>query len=287
MATEVVRWNCVRAANVATWRAAVSTTSVSMSDEVQLAIADGIATITLNRPQTLNAFNDLQCRALNEAVATVADDDDVRVVVLTGAGRGFSSGADLSTEPMAGTSLRDRLNELFKPSIVGLREMAKPVIAAVNGPVAGIGVAYVLAADLVVMSEEAFMMQPFININLVPDGGITWHLVRKLGHQRAFEFIVSGERVDAATCQTWGLVNRVVPTENVLEEAHQWADRLLQKAPMAIQASKRALRENLTATFEQGFALEGDLQEALGHAEDTREGIAAFSEKRTPIFIGK
>ncbi len=257
-----------------------------MTDAVLLSIDDQVATITLNRPETLNAFNDEQAHQLNAAVARVADDERVRVVVLTGAGRGFSSGADLAAGPIGEGSLKERLDTLFRPAITGLLGMKKPVIAAVNGPVAGIGVAYVLAADLVVMSQDAFMMQPFININLVPDGGITWHLVRQLGHQRAYEFIVGGERISAERCLQWGLANRVVPAAEVLDHTREWAAELLRKAPMALGFSKQALRDNAAKTFEEAFALEGALQDVLGRAEDTREGVSAFNEKRPPNFRG-
>lgn len=256
------------------------------TDPVSLHAADGIAVITLNRPERLNAFNRDLCLALNDAVASVSEDDSVRVVILTGAGKAFSSGADLKEGISAETSLQQRLNEEFRPAITGIMEMGKPVIAAINGPVAGIGAAYVLAADLAVMAEDAYMMQPFVNISLVPDGGITWHLAREMGHKRAYEFIISGQRLDAKRCEALGLVNRVVPSGQALQAAKEYARQLLQLAPLALRHSKAALRHSAENGFASAFDREGELQEICGASEDCQEGIKAFVEKRTANFRG-
>ncbi len=247
---------------------------------------DGVGIITLNRPDALNAFVKELCLELIDAVEEMTADDSVGAVVITGAGRGFSSGADLKAGMADGQSLQDRLNTEFRPSIEGLMGMPKPVIAAVNGPAAGIGCAYVLASDLVVMGENAFMMQPFINISLVPDGGITWHLAQQIGHQRAFEFIVSGDRVSASKLENWGLVNRIVPDDSVLESAVSWASELVRKAPLGIKYSKQCLRENVMRDFRSAFELEGELQEICGASNDFKEGVAAFVEKRQAKFSG-
>ena len=259
-----------------------------MTEPVSVLSSDGVARITLNRPDRLNAFNRELCLALNDAVARVAEDADVGVVILTGEGRAFSSGADLK-EGIGGPdqSLVERLNREFLPAIDGIRRMGKPVIAAVNGPAAGIGVAYVLAADLAVMDAEAYLMMPFVNISLVPDGGITWDLVRLLGHKRAYEFIVSGERLDATTSRQLGLVNRIAAPGQALAAAEAWAAELLQRAPLALRYSKEALRANAEADFRAGFQKEGELQEICAHSEDAAEGIRAFVEKRPARYQGR
>lgn len=258
-----------------------------MSDPVKLRLDDGIAVITLNRPDRLNAFTYGLCAALNDAVAQVSADEGVRAVVLTGEGRAFSAGADLKEGLLGEESLVERLNRDFLPAISGIRTMAKPVIAAVNGPAAGIGVAYVLASDLAVIDPAAYLMQPFVNISLVPDGGITWELVRQLGHKRAYEFIVSAEPMAPGRCLELGLVNRISAEGAALEEALGWARALLDRAPLALRYSKEALRVNAELGYRAGFQKEAELQEICAHSEDAHEGVAAFMEKRPARFKGR
>ena len=257
-----------------------------MSDPVKLCLDDGVAIVSLNRPDRLNAFSHELCAALNDAIAQVSADEGVRVVVLTGEGRAFSAGADLK-EGLGDESLVERLNRDFLPAISGIRTMAKPVIAAINGPAAGIGVAYVLASDLAVIDPDAYLMQPFVNISLVPDGGITWELVRQLGHKRAYEFIIGAERMRPEHCVELGLVNRVSAPGAAREEALAWARELLDKAPLALRYSKEALRVNAELGYRAGFQKEAELQEICAHSEDAKEGVAAFVAKRPPEFRGR
>ncbi|MDX1569742.1 MAG: enoyl-CoA hydratase/isomerase family protein [Xanthomonadales bacterium] len=258
-----------------------------MQENVKFSVDDGIALIALNRPDRLNAFNHDLCSALNDAVAQASADEGIRVVVLTGEGRAFSSGADLKEGIGGDESLVERLNRDFLPAISGIRKMDKPVIAAVNGPVAGIGAAYLLACDLAVMDPGAYVLQPFINISLVPDGGITWELVRQLGHKRAYEFITGGEPMAPQQCRDLGLINRISQPGAALEEAMDWARQLLEKAPLALRYSKEALRVNAELAFRAGFQKEAELQEICAHSDDAREGITAFVEKREPKFEGR
>ena len=183
-------------------------------ETVDLTTEGSAATILLNRPEALNAWNDQFGRDLLDAVTTVAEDDSVRAVMITGAGRGFSSGADLKEQRSDGDGVPDlsaRLREVYHPIITALREMPKPVVAAVNGPAVGIGCSLALAADLIVAAESAYFLLAFVNIGLVPDGGSTAFLPARVGYARAAEMAMLGERVPADQALDWGLINRVVP----------------------------------------------------------------------------
>src|SRR5688572_2573040 len=191
-----------------------------------------VAIVTLNRPESLNGFTTELRLALKTALEEVAVDPAVRAVVLTGAGRGFSAGADLKAEPMtAGAVVERQLNEEYGAALRTIATMPKPVIAAVNGFATGIGGSFALVCDLVVMGQNAFFQVPFNKIALVPDGGMSWLLTERVGHRRAFEIAVSGERVPAARCLEWGLANRIVPDETVLDAAVAWATELCEAAP--------------------------------------------------------
>jgi 2-(1,2-epoxy-1,2-dihydrophenyl)acetyl-CoA isomerase len=177
-----------------------------------------VAIVTLNRPESLNGFTTGLRSALKKELHAVAVDESVRAVVLTGAGRGFSAGADFKAEPMtSGAEVERQLNEEYGAVPACDRRMPKPVIAAVNGFATGIGGSFALVCDLVVMGEGAFFQVPFAKIGLVPDGGLTWLLTERVGHRRAFELAISGDRVPAATCLAWGLANRVVPDDQRLD----------------------------------------------------------------------
>ena len=257
-----------------------------MSDfeTVRYAVDEGVALITLNRPAVMNAFNGQMRRELLAAVRRAIDDAAVRVVVLTGEGRGFSAGADLADGVPA--LVQQQIDEEYKPVLMAISEAPKPFISAVNGAAAGIGSSFAMACDLTVMADNAYIYQAFMAIALVPDGGATWHLVRQLGRKRAFEVIVEGERMSAARCLELGLANRVVPAERLLEETLAWARAIAKKAPLALRYSKEALNKAMQLDLADTISYEAKLQNITFISEDTREGVQAFFEKRPPVFKG-
>jgi 2-(1,2-epoxy-1,2-dihydrophenyl)acetyl-CoA isomerase len=250
-------------------------------------IEGAIARITLNRPDALNAFDARLRSQLTAAVERAAADQAVRAVVLTGAGRAFSSGADLKAGMSDGAEIQRQLIEEYAPSVNAIVGISKPVIAAVEGFVAGVGCAHVLASDLVVMAEDAFLLLPFSSIALVPDGGLTWLLERRLGHRIAFELAADAQRVSASRCRELGLVNRVVPKGMALATAGEWAQRLASGAPLALAHTKRLLHECATLDLRQAQRREAEAQSQCIDSEDFREGVRAFFAKRPPEFTGR
>jgi 2-(1,2-epoxy-1,2-dihydrophenyl)acetyl-CoA isomerase len=248
---------------------------------------DAIARIALNRPEALNSFDASLRAELTRSLHRAAADASVRVVVLTGAGRAFSAGADLKAGMQDGADTRRQLVEEYAPAINAIAEMPKPVIAAVEGFVAGIGCAHVLASDLVVMAEDAFFMLPFTNIALVPDGGLTWLLERRIGHQLAFELAADAGRIPAGRCRELGLVNRVVPKGGAVDAAMEWARRLALRPPLALAHTKRLLRECPGSSLAQAQEREAIAQSACIDSADFREGVDAFFAKRAPKFTGR
>jgi 2-(1,2-epoxy-1,2-dihydrophenyl)acetyl-CoA isomerase len=248
------------------------------------------ARILLNRPDALNAWNEQFGRDLLDAVETVAGDDSVRAVLITGAGRGFSSGADLKEQRGSDDGglpdLGARLEEIYHPIITGLREMPKPVVAAVNGPAVGIGCSLALAADLIVAAESAYFLLAFVNIGLVPDGGSTAFLPARVGYARSAEMAMLGERVPAKQALDWGLINQVTPDDELESVSTGLLERLANGPTASYAGSKRLLNRRAYADLTGQLDAEAEAQRGQGQSKDFVEGVVAFVEKRPPNFTG-
>jgi len=246
-----------------------------------------IAIVRLNRPDQLNAFNGDLRRDLLRAVREVNDDESVRVAVLTGAGRAFCAGADLSEQQPSGFRVDDQLNNEYKPTLLAITEADKPWISAVNGAAAGIGSAFAMACDLTVIGENAFLYQAFTAIGLVPDGGSTWLLARAVGRKKAYELMIEGTRIKGAEAVSMGLANRCVADDQVLSSAIEWAEQLVLKSPLSLSCTKEALGAAMECDFGTAISVEAELQRTCVASEDAREGAMAFFERRQPIWKGR
>jgi 2-(1,2-epoxy-1,2-dihydrophenyl)acetyl-CoA isomerase len=257
---------------------------------VRLYRRDAAAKLELNRPDRLNAWNQQLAVGLRDTIAEIAADDAVRAVLITGAGRAFSSGADLS-EPAPQTpeghrDVRSVLTERYHPIITGIRSMPKPVVAAVRGAAAGIGLSLALACDLVVASESAYFLLAFVNIGLVPDGGSSLLVPTRVGFARAAELAMLGERLPSRQALDWGLINRVVADDELVPTAEELTWRLANGPTRSYAGIKRQLNAWLYARIDDQLALEAGIQQEMAGSADFAEGVAAFGEKRTPVFRG-
>jgi len=245
-----------------------------------------VGIVSLNRPEVLNALNSDLCRELFEAVEEINADENIRVAILTGVGRAFSAGADLAEFQEPGGSVIDQLNNVYKPILMAITNAPQPWISAVNGAAAGIGSAFAMCCDLTVMAEDGYIYQAFAAIGLIPDGGATWHLAHTLGRKRAYELIVSGEKVRAQKCLDLGLCNRVVAADDLLEETMSWAQELAGKAPLSLRYAKHALNDAMNNSVGDTISNEAELQHLCITSNDAKEGVMAFIEKRAPNWKG-
>jgi 2-(1,2-epoxy-1,2-dihydrophenyl)acetyl-CoA isomerase len=253
--------------------------------EVETSREGAVLTITLNRPDVLNALNAAMHQALAAALKE-ARSDDVRAVVITGAGRGFCVGQDLSEFRDEAGDIGARLRGNYHPNITAFRALEKPVLAAVNGAAAGAGLSLACACDLRIASDQASFVPAFVKIGLVPDSGGTFFVTRLVGQARAFEWLCSGRALTAAEAQQWGLVSEVIDAEALAARAAAVAAELAALPTRAIGMTKRLLDRAGTASLGDQLEWEAQLQTAATGTDDFREGIAAFLEKREPRFEG-
>lgn len=250
-------------------------------------VKDGIAIITLNRPDKLNSFNREMALLLQEKL-DACKDDAIRCVYITGAGKAFSAGQDLAevVDPN-GPGMQRILAEHYNPIIIRIRELEKPVVAAVNGVAAGAGANIALCCDIVLATQSASFIQAFSKIGLIPDSGGTFFLPKLIGWQRASAIMMLGDKVDAQKAEQWGMIYRSVPDEQYLTEAWQIAQTLAGMPTRGLAFTKRALQWAFTHTLYEQLQNEDKLQQRAAQTDDFKEGVAAFLEKRKPVFSGK
>jgi 2-(1,2-epoxy-1,2-dihydrophenyl)acetyl-CoA isomerase len=252
--------------------------------------ADGVRTITLNRPEKLNSFNEVMHKEVRIALAD-ARRDDVRAVLLTGAGKGFCAGQDLSDRVQAeggkAPDLGATIDAFWNPLVREIRDLEKPVICAVNGVAAGAGVSVALACDIVLAARSARFVQPFSRLGLVPDAGATYHLPRLVGEARAKGLTMLGGTLSATDAESWGLIWKVIDDDKLMEEALRMARHLATQPTFGFALTKRALHASATNSFDAQLDVERDLQREAGQTADYAEGVRAFFDKRAPKFTGR
>lgn len=253
--------------------------------------SEGVARLTLNRPERLNSFNTVMLSEVQAALATLQREAAARVLVLTGAGRGFCAGQDLGDRVVAPgdapPDLGPSIERGYKPLVLALRRLPLPVIAAVNGVAAGAGANIALACDLVIAARSATFIQAFSKIGLVPDSGGTWILPRLVGHARAMGLALLGEKLPAEQAAQWGLIWRCVDDGQLTAEVDTLARQLASAPTRGLARTKQAMLEGWGRSLEQQLDIERDYQQELGHSADYAEGVAAFMAKRVPQFTGR
>jgi len=258
---------------------------------IVFSVSGGIARLTLNRPERLNSFNDAMHAEVRDALARLREDEHARVLVLTGAGRGFCAGQDLSDRAVqpgaAPVDLGNSIERNYMPLVMGLQRLEMPVICAVNGVAAGAGANLALACDIVIAARSASFIQAFCKIGLVPDSGGTYFLPRLVGSARAMGLALLGDKLSAEQAESWGMIWKCVDDGALVQHVEALAQQLANAPTRGLAAIKRALHESFSSTLEAQLALERDLQRELGCSDDYREGVAAFLGKRAPQFRGR
>jgi len=255
--------------------------TTEVEQHVVVRVHDGVGLIQLNRPEKMNAIGALTRKQLGDAIKQVERDDAVRVVVLTGAGRAFCSGADVTEMSADAVRTGNVLRDEYMPMLTRLRTMPKPVIAAMNGPAVGIGASYALACDIRIATPEAYILEAFVNIGLAPDGGVSWLLPRLAGTGIAYEMFFTGKPLQAADAYRLGVVNRLVPADRLETEVRELAAQLVAQPRGAMAGAKRAVTHALESSYEEALEFESYLQEAQAASPEFAEGVQAFLAKRT------
>ncbi len=260
-------------------------------ESILYTVENGVAALTLNRPDRLNSFTQAMHLEVRDALDKLQADKSVRVLVLTGAGRGFCAGQDLADRAVApgapGVDLGESVEKFYAPLVMTLRSLPLPVICAVNGVAAGAGANLALACDIVLAAKSASFIEAFCKLGLIPDTGGTWHLPRLIGHARATGLAMLGEKLSAEKAEEWGLIWRCVPDEALMDEALAMADHFASAPTKGLAFTKKALQASYANTLPEQLKLEGEMMRELGYSHDYREGVAAFIAKRPAQFKGE
>ena len=251
---------------------------------IEITKKDKVAVIKLNRPELLNAVNEQLVWDFQKATEDVKKDDSVRVVIITGSGRGFSAGADLSEKKASWKGSKDALLRGYKPFFENIINMPKPVIASISGPAAGIGAAIAMSCDLRVMSDDSYILSVFSNIALVPDGGLSWYLPKFMGFAKAYEYAIEAKKISAEECLKYDIANKVVAKDELENITLEWAIKLSKRSSQSLNHTKRLMRESLHIGYWDTFHNEAEIQNELTVSPQNREAVKAFLEKREPNF---
>lgn len=259
---------------------------------IEFDVSEGVATLTLNRPKALNSFTGEMHAEIRQVMRKVTDEHDIRCLLITGAGRGFCAGQDLGDRTVSADDgstdldLGESVEKNYNPLVRSIMTLPKPVICAVNGVAAGAGASIALACDIVLAARSASFIQVFCKIGLIPDSGGTWNLPRAVGLARAKGLALLGDRLPAETAEQWGLIWKCIDDDKLQDEARSMARHLATQPTAALGRIKNLLTDSSTNTLVDQLALEQQAMQVLGQSEDYREGVAAFMEKRTPVFKG-
>jgi 2-(1,2-epoxy-1,2-dihydrophenyl)acetyl-CoA isomerase len=258
-------------------------------DTILYDVSENVLTITLNRPSTLNAFNDHMIKETTDAFKQAGRNKEIRCIVLTGSGRGFSSGQDLADVQTRGDgfSVGEHLRRGYHKLIQQMVTVEKPIIGAINGIAAGAGCGVALATDIRIASDKAAFMLAFSKVGLIPDTGTNWFLPRLIGHARAYEMAITADKIPATKALEWGMVNRVVPAEQLMETVAAWTRPIATGPTLAYGLTKRAMHKAWAMDLVEALAYEAYVQEIAGRSHDYQEGVQAFLAKREAVFKGE